>query len=333
MANRTDPLNYRLKIVNPDGTPTAEFLRQWQAQRQVNQLTDEEITTVEQLVAAVEAIISSLSSTEIGGDGTNITPSPAPLSDGNITLTLPTQGGVTPGTYGSSTEAVVLTINNKGVVTSVTTEAISGGGGGSGNYFAPFNPPETSDFSTVVSEGGGTGSASDDATRGLLVTADGAGNDDWYGVYKSASLPVSGTDTYIFRMLYTPGPNGFPGAAFALRNSTSGRKLTFGIDGDYSAPPVVAVQRWNGASFGSGPFGGFQFQTDFWFKVEVTSAGLCTFFASRDGAQWYQCYSENVSSYLNAAGGSFDQIGFAAKYHNQTTRMSVPFFSDDGSNS
>lgn len=37
---------------------------------------------------------------------------------------------VTPGTYGSSTEAVVLTVDGDGIVTAVTTEPISGGGGG-----------------------------------------------------------------------------------------------------------------------------------------------------------------------------------------------------------
>ena len=58
-----------------------------------------------------------------GGTGIN-------FSTGEISLA---NTAVTAGTYGSSTQAPVITIDAQGRITSATTQAISGGGGGGGS--------------------------------------------------------------------------------------------------------------------------------------------------------------------------------------------------------
>lgn len=260
------------------------------------------------------------------------------LGDGNVTMTGPFTTYAN-GTFYFNTTALTASQTTSGNTTSsevaiyleCVEEVSSAAGAG---MFGPLKPPTTTDFSTTVAEGTATGSATDDSVRGLLVASTGAANDDWYGAYKAASVPGVGTDTYICRLLYTAGEGGFPGAGFELRNSTNGRKIHFGFDGDWDNSINLVVQRWAGTSFGATQdvigLRGY----DVWLKVEIDSTGLCTFFYSACGAQWYEYYSENVSAYLEASGGgTFDQIGFAAKYHTQNTYLTVPFFSDDGTNS
>lgn len=172
-----DPLNFKGPIVKPDGTPTAEFMRQWLAQRGTNTTTSEEIEqalteAAEALLQAAAALVAAnaaaalanaLAATEVGGDGVDIEPLPAPLSDGNIALSL-TDTGVAPGTYGDATNVAQITVDAKGRITGVTDVPISGGGGSSGvdvqDEGTPIlTPAATLNFTgagvTVTDAGGG----------------------------------------------------------------------------------------------------------------------------------------------------------------------------------
>lgn len=137
-----NPLNYQTRIVTPEGTPTPEFIRQWTQQIQTNTITEEQLAeavaaavaaalasaAAEAAANAAAAAVAALSATEVGGDGTDIEPAAAPLSDGNVVLGL-TDTTVTPDTYGDATNVPQLTVDAKGRITGVTNVPISGGSG------------------------------------------------------------------------------------------------------------------------------------------------------------------------------------------------------------
>lgn len=120
---RIDPIGHA-PIVENDKRATNFFANQWD--RLVAYVY--ELAAIERNIDGLDEQVAALQATEIGGDGTYITPAPAPLSDGNITFTL-SNSGATPGTYGSATQVAQVTIDAKGRVTAVSNVAISGGGG------------------------------------------------------------------------------------------------------------------------------------------------------------------------------------------------------------
>ena len=123
---RVGPIGYA-PIAEKDGKATNFFARQWLnligLVQEVIDLKDESNTNA--------ARIAVLEGTEIGGTAGQITPLPAPLLDGNITLQL-ADTAVTPGTYGDGLNTPQLTVDSKGRVTGVINIQITGGGGGGG---------------------------------------------------------------------------------------------------------------------------------------------------------------------------------------------------------
>lgn len=161
-----NPLNYQAKITNPDGTPTKEFIRQWQQQVTTNTLTEEQL--IEALEAAfvavaaaaeAAALANAVAATQVGGDGTDIAPIPAPLSGGNVVLSL-TGTAVTPGTYGDATNSAQITVDQKGRITDVVNVPISGGSGGGGSPSWYSGVGNRIPFVNAVATGGSSGAAS-----------------------------------------------------------------------------------------------------------------------------------------------------------------------------
>lgn len=321
-------LSWQQQYVNPDGTFTPEFLRQWTAQRSQNSGSDA-------LIEALQAEVAAILAVEIGGDTTDITPGPAPLSDGDITLSL-TDTGVTPDVYGDATHIPQITVDAKGRITDVVDIPASGGGGGGGTYFSPLSGADTTVFATAVTNGTAAGSAADDAVRGLEMLTTAGGNDDWYMRLKSASVPVSGTDTYISRLIFDTSftsSTGGPGVYMLVRNSANGRIYAIGIDGSPGGDNSIFAGRWQNdtyaAAIGTGVAGVF---TEIWVKITVDSSGNVNLYRSNTGGSttWILVGTITVASYLTA----LDQVGFGIKCASAgDAYLTVPFFSDDGSSS
>ncbi len=123
---RVDPIG-RAPIADSSGVATDFFARQW---KNLVDLVTSVITLQDDSVANA-ARITALEGTEIGGTAGQITPLPAPLSAGNITLEL-ANTAATPGTYGDATNVPQITVDQKGRITGVVSVPITGGGGGGG---------------------------------------------------------------------------------------------------------------------------------------------------------------------------------------------------------
>ncbi len=144
-----DPIDKNMRIVNPDGTATDAFLRNWLGQRSKNVTTAEDIDSAIALVNALAAKQITTTTPITGGGPLGGTIVPIGLAD----------TAVTPGTYGDATNVPQITVDQKGRITAVVDVPITGGGGGGG---ASFFKGATGDVPQA--------SATAQATKGLPFT-------------------------------------------------------------------------------------------------------------------------------------------------------------------
>lgn len=103
-----------------DVTPSTFLLRQWQLIRSF-------VNGAAQNLAALIAAVARIDATTV--TGTTPLAGGGAIGAGNIAITHD-ESGVTPGTYGDSTNVPQITVDEFGHVTSIADVPISGGGGG-----------------------------------------------------------------------------------------------------------------------------------------------------------------------------------------------------------
>lgn len=148
---KVQPLDYRTPIVNPNGTPSDQFIRIWQQLFQNGEFTNGNVD------AKADKTTKIIAGVGLGGGGTLAA---------DVTLNLE-DTAVTPGLYGDATHVGQFTVDQQGRITAATNVAVSGGGGGA-NWW--FQPPLASAF-TLANGTGHDFVTTDDTNVGLILDA------------------------------------------------------------------------------------------------------------------------------------------------------------------
>lgn len=129
----TDPLQHNVPIVDAQGRPTPEFLRQWMQARKINLTTDDITVDVDDLEKRVETLETKAAQLRTDVDalqlevdalearriiaGTGLTGGGDLTADRTLTLA---DTAVVPGTYGSATHYPQITVDQQGRITGAT---------------------------------------------------------------------------------------------------------------------------------------------------------------------------------------------------------------------
>lgn len=326
MAGLLQPLAKEFKIVNDDGTPTDYFIR-WAQQKQIDISGGITQGILEDYLAAHP--LQAGSGISLTPDG-NLSSSPtiSAIASAILDQISTTRGtvlfrgasnwqGLGPGTSGQ-----VLQTNGAGADPTWVTP--TGGGGGSTGEL-PLVPPILANFTY---QGNASGSLAANA-NGLIVNA--PNNGSTYNGRAAYLGPVASfaNMTITARLRRSVGLAQSSGGCnqIFIRNSSNGRMLVFG-DGSNGASPYW--QRWtNDTTFNANISTG-TFQSDGgalgrpWRRIVVTGSSAAPQF-SPDGYNWDTggFAAEPYGTYLTAAGGAADQIGFSSHTVNGSWNYTV----------
>lgn len=310
MAGTPQPLDQKFPIVDSQGRPTDYFTR-WAQQRQVD---------INQGITEQDLLDYLLTHKLQEGVGIQITPS-GNLSDlptiaadvQEILDTLSATRGVIifrgltgwtvllPGTAGN-----VLQTNGPGA--DPTWVPASGGGGGGYPQIA-LTKPTAAQFTNINPAAGLTMT---DKTFGVALIGDStlASNALRPCIWNVA--PGAAAFTMTARMaLLDPYYAGFYTTCLFARNSSNGRIVVFG---SYNSDTQPLVQNWTS-------FTGFSSDVNTrpnlygysanhpWRRITL-AAGTLSYQGSPDGDVWTTVVTSTVASFLTAAGGTLDQVGF-----------------------
>lgn len=182
---------------------------------------------------------------------------------------------------------------------------------GSGSLYGEFafNGPMLADLATAVTASTASVTTAEDANKGfgLRVVAGASGRaagrfDGTPGAPFTASFRVDG-------FVGVPVPTEM-GIGIALRNSSNGRMLFIYRN---AADGVTYVQTWsdintfNGALI-TGP-GSSLLPRPSYMAITVTGGGTVEFWVSANGLIWESLGTTTLATYIEASGGTADQIG------------------------
>jgi hypothetical protein len=169
--------------------------------------------------------------------------------------------------------------------------------------FNRFAPPAASNFGTIIGTNSQNPTLTDQATAGLILDfgATPAVGDNVRCALKAKTAGAN--QNIIMRLQPTIFNVSASGAGIALRESGSGKLLTWGFNWD-----GMRVLRWNSPTSFNAVSGtnvisiaGINYE---WFKIELVSDDPKKFYISRNGTDWILVVDITQTPFL-----TFDQVG------------------------
>lgn len=188
----------------------------------------------------------------------------------------------------------------------------AGGGGGGGPREGTVQLPLSGSF-TWINQGDATAT---DGTAAFILSAPANASASWR--IQQQATPSVPFNIYMRVESYI-AQAASPQIGIVLRNSTSGRLLVWTWYGNSAttSDPNLAFARWTSATaFSANLINRGVVTPPKWLRVNVTSTTV-TVYHGFNGLDWVQeATTELLATFLNASGGTLDNIGFGAQVQN-----------------
>lgn len=258
-------------------------------------------------------------------------------SDINNTGFIPVQGGTA---NSGSAYSVSSTVNTVGTDPITFTKLSSGTSVPLGVTTQPWWPPSSanamddeftgSTFNagslwTFVNQGSMTATQTNNSLMTMATPTQSSAQSLHMIVQTLPSAPYTFVTTVNTNVIGISGSSEYMGD-MVLRESSSGKIITFGIDHASAFPLAIRVVGWSSATvdttsiFTSGSF--FQAQSFVWLRINRTSTTL-TFSTSFDGSNWTSVATRTITQDFTTAP---DQIGLGQSAFNEALSTSFDFF-------
>ncbi|MBZ9765503.1 hypothetical protein LB526_01840 [Mesorhizobium sp. CA6] len=283
-----------------------------------NTLTNGQTADATQVMADFNALVACLNAAGPGGSGSSVQynngsgafAGVGPLADGQ--LVIGATGGVPQAQNLTAGSGITIT-NGPG---SVTISSAGGSGGSVSPFYdanvIPLTKPTASSF-TVANSTGNTGTLTDMASRGVVLSTPGSGN-----VNTTMEQPIANSSTFtVTALVYPVGyltGNWFWGICV---KDTAGKYAVFGFRNQtpVSYFKFSNINTYNSSSTSTGIVNA---QNPIWVKLQAAS-GTFTFSFSFDGEHFNPGWSVSMTDYLTS---NLSTVGIFIL--NNTTGRDIP---------